>query len=307
MGEMISKPVLTVALSLVFGIFPAASPLASRTSGQSSIRVTSDLVDLPISVIDRKGNFVAGLHKEDFQILEDGQPQEIAVFNDHDLPVTVGLVVDHSGSMRSKLPEIAAATAEFAESSNPEDQLFVVNFNEIVSMMLPTAVSFTNDEHALKTAVAGSRAEGETALYDAVIDAIGHLQLSRQERQALIIITDGGDNASRHTFREMLDAVKKSGAQIYCITLYDPGDRNAKPGLLRQIAKESGGEAYFPSSVAEVTNLMRAVARDLRQEYILGFIPKQRSAGQSWRPLRVLVSGVDKKKVSVRTRLGYVF
>lgn len=304
---MILRRNLMVLLGLVVAVRPPTSVASRMTFPQSNITVTTNLVDLPVSVTDRKGNALTGLHKENFQILDDGELQEISIFEDQDLPVTIGLLVDHSGSMRSKLPEIAAAAAEFAKSSNPQDQLFVVNFNEVVSLMLPAAVSFTSDEQALQKAVAGSRAQGETALYDAVIDAIDHLQLSPQKRQALVIVTDGGDNASRHSFREMLDTVKKSGAQIYCVGLYDPYDRDAKPGLLRQLAKESGGEFYFPSSVTEVTNLMRVIARDLREQYTLGFMPKERTVVQGWRSVRVIVSGIGKKQISVHTRPGYIF
>jgi Ca-activated chloride channel homolog len=183
----------------------------------------------------------------------------------------------------------------------------VVNFNEVVSLMLPAAVSFTSDKDALQTAIAGSKAQGQTALYDAIVDALDQLQRGQGKRQALVILTDGGDNVSRHTFRQVLDTVKKSGAQLYCLGLYDSNDEDAKPGILRELAKESGGESYFPASVSQVTNAMQAIARDLREQYTLGFMPKEKRVLHSWRSIRVTVSGLGKQKLLVRTRPGYVF
>jgi len=301
---------LIAAIFLATGSLPARSqstPDATEShSGPSAILIRSNLVDLPVSVRDHQGNFIENLTEENFRVLDEGHQQKIALFEPRDLPVTVGLVVDHSGSMSSKLPEVSAAGAAFVKSSNPRDRLFVVNFNERVSLMLPAAVSFTSDPQELERAVGGSTAHGQTALYDAVIDALDHLNQSKQERQALILVTDGGDNASRHTFRQMLEVAMKSRALVYCIAIYDSNDEDAKLGELIKLAKLTGGEAYFPRNVAEVVDLSRKIAVTLRKDYMLGFVPPPQNS-RNWRTVRVLVSAPGKPKLVVRTRAGYVF
>lgn len=305
-----SKWVLLAAALLAGGSSfagPQSAPASDATQpDQSAIHISSDLVDLPVSVTDHKGNFVEHLTQQDFHVLEDGKPQTIALFEPQDLPVTVGLVVDHSGSMRSKLPEVSAAGAAFAKSSNPQDHLFVVNFNEIVSLMLPASVSFTSDPEELEKAIGGASAHGETALYDAVIDALKHLDESKQQRQALILVTDGGDNASRHTFGQVLAAAMKSKALIYCVAIYDPSDEDAKPRELIKLGKVTGGEAYFPENATDVTNIIQQIAQTLRKEYMVGFVPPEQGP-RSWRTIRVEVSAPGKHRLSVRTRSGYLF
>lgn len=268
------------------------------------ISVSTNLVDLPITVTDRKGNFVDGLAKENFRIFENGRQETISMFGRQDLPVAVGLVVDHSASMGPKLAEVSAAAEAFARSSNPQDHLFVVNFNELVTLTLPAALPFTSDERELRSALAGTGANGQTALYDAVIDALRHLSLSSLNRHALILVTDGGDNASRHTQAQMLDAARMSSAQIYCIAIYNgEEDPDASPRVLRKLAKATGGEAYFPSSPSEVTDLTRKIAVNLRKQYTLGFAPEARTEG--WRTIRVVASGNE--KLNVHARAGYLF
>jgi Ca-activated chloride channel family protein len=279
---------------------PLGSP--SKAPVPVSISVKTRLVDLQVSVTDRKGGPVDNLGKENFRIFENGREQEIAVFGNQDLPVAVGIVVDHSGSMGSKLPEVAAAAEAFAQSSNPKDDLFVVNFNEMVSLTLSPATPFTSDERELRAALVGTKAHGETALYDAVDEALEHLTLSRLARQALIVVTDGGDNASKHNLKEVLDLAKMSRAQIYCIGIFDEQDPDANPGALRKLAAPTGGEAYFPTSPKQVAEITQRIAKNLRREYLLAFAPEQHAQG--WRSVRVVASGGE--KLSVHTRTGYL-
>jgi Ca-activated chloride channel homolog len=297
-------------LGLLGSIALAASVLQAQSAPQSylpesnPISVSTNLVSLPITVTDRKGNFVDGLAKENFRVFENGRQETISMFGRQDLPVAVGLVVDHSASMGPNLAEVSAAAAAFARSSNPQDHLFVVNFNELVTLTLPAAVPFTSDEKELRAALAGTGANGQTALYDAVVDALRHLSLSSLNRHALILVTDGGDNASRHTQAQMLDAARMSSAQIYCIGIYNgEEDPDASPRVLRKLAKATGGEAYFPSSPAEVTDITRKIAVNLRKQYTLGFAPEARTEG--WQPIRVVASGNE--KLNVHARAGYLF
>jgi len=297
-------------LGLLGSIALATSVLQAQSAPQpylpesNPISVSTNLVDLPITVTDRKGNFVDGLAKENFRIFENGRQETISMFGRQDLPVAVGLVVDHSASMGPKLAEVSAAAEAFARSSNPQDHLFVVNFNEVVALTLPAAVPFTSDERELRAALAGTGANGQTALYDAVIEALRHLSLSSFNRHALILVTDGGDNASRHTQAQMLDAARMSNAQIYCIGIYNgEEDPDASPRVLRKLAKATGGGAYFPSSPAEVNDITRKIAVNLRKQYTLGFAPEARTEG--WQTIRVVASGNE--KLNVHARAGYLF
>jgi len=324
-----ARTALLVALLAASGACPPwracrslhASTLAqdSGAPGQAPISVRTNLVVLPVSVTDRQGHFVTGLHKANFQIFDDGQPQLLAMFEDADLPVTAGLVVDHSGSMGSKLAEVSAAAAVFAQSSNRQDQLFVVNFNDRPSLALPRDTAFTGNEHELQAAIGGASAVGRTALYDAIAEALDHLTLNQERRQALVVITDGGDNASRHTFAQVLSLAQKSSAQIYCIGVFDHYDPDAKPSVLKKLAQVTGGRAYFPESVDQISTITRKIAQDLREQYTLAFAPSGQpssaaasaaaggAAQPGWHNIRVTVSAPGKGKLIVRTRAGYYF
>jgi VWFA-related protein len=283
---------------------PVQTPEFQETQEkQAPISVRTNLVDLPISVTNRKGDFVDGLQQENFHVFENGREAKISIFGRQDLPVAVGIVVDHSASMGPKLREIAAAAEAFARSSNAQDHLFVVNFNEQVPIALPAAKPFTSDENELRSALAENSARGQTALYDAVMDGLSHLEKSSLKRQALILVTDGGDNVSTHTLKETLDAAMKSRAQIFCIGIYNGEDPDASPRVLRKLAKATGGEAYFPASPAEVSDITRKIAVNLRKQYTLGFEPVDRVEG--WRKIKVIAAGNE--KLTVHARAGYVF
>lgn len=297
---------IVIGFMLASGGGPGRSQATQTVSNppRSTIRVDSNLVDLPVTVTDQNGRFIDDLSKNNFRVLDNGKQRDIAVFDHGDVPVTVGLVVDHSGSMTMKLAEVRAAAAEFIEASNPQDQLFVVNFNEDVSFTLPVLLPFTSDAEKLRTAIAGSDARGNTALYDAVIDSLDHLKLSGQSRHALIVVTDGGDNASQHTFQQLVTRAMKSKAQIYCIGIYDEGDRDAKPAELKKLAQLTGGEAYFPRTVTEVSQINRKIADTLRKQYTLGILP---STEGGWRSIRVIAIATDSQQLRVQTRSGYIF
>ena len=305
-----------MVLLLASGISPVFSssqsaPQPRESRDPKAISVQTDIVDLPVLVTDKQGRIVDNLTAASFHIFEDGHPQAIEVFSSGDVPVTVGLVVDHSGSMARSLPEVSAAVAVFAHSSNPHDQLFVVNFNEKVSVMLPVAFPFTSDQKVLAAAVAGSSANGGTALYDAIIEAIVHMKLSDEKRQALIVVTDGGDNASVHSEQQMLDMAMQSKAQIYCIGLLDDTDKqddsDAKPGILKKLAQVTGGEAYFPASTGQVAQISGKIASELRRQYVLGFTPQDEKKPKGWREIHVVATSADGEKLKIRTRSGYFF
>ena len=190
---------------------------------------------------------VSGLHKEDFQVYENGVLQQIEHFSHEDIPVTVGLVLDNSASMRPKRSEVIAAAMAFARSSNPQDQMFVVNFNEHVSFGLPANTPFTDQTAQLADALSKFHANGETALYDAVAAALDHLKQGNRDKKVLIVISDGGDNASKHNLGQIMAGAGQSDAIIYTIGLFDEDDPDRNPHVLKQLAKDTGGDSFCRS------------------------------------------------------------
>lgn len=273
-------------------------------AGPSALVAKTELVVLPVSVTDSDGSFVSGLSLQNFRVYENGRLQQITAFQDGDTPVTVGLIVDHSRSMGPKLAEVAEAVSAFAQSSNPEDQMFVVDFNDDVSVELLDGKPFTNDPHELAKAVSAIRARGRTALYDAVAEGLLHLQLGQWDKKALIIVSDGGDNASQQKYSRILTQAQRLQVSIYCVGLAD-ADEEENPNVLRRLSKATGGIAFFPTSLQEVADISRRIARDLREQYTLGFVPEKTGSADSFRQLTVKVSVPGRGKLRVRTRSGY--
>jgi len=281
---------------------PAPSPMAS---GPFQISVNVDLVVLYASVRDRKGGFTSDLRQHDFEVSEDGVRQSIRLFRHEDIPVTVGLVVDHSGSMLPKLSDVLAAARTFVNSSSPQDQMFVVNFNERVTMGLPAAVGFTNRVEELEQAISQAPAAGRTALYDAVVKAQERLQAGSRDKKVLIIISDGGDNASAHTLADVLKLSEQSSALIYTIGIFDDEDQDQNAAALRRLARVTGGEAFFPPERKDVVSICESIARDIRRQYVLGYVSSNTARNGAYRSVRVNARA-DGKKLSVRTRSGYI-
>jgi Ca-activated chloride channel family protein len=268
------------------------------------ISVNLDLVALQATVRDRKGGFASDLREQDFQVYEDGVRQTIRLFRHEDVPVTVGLVVDHSGSMNKKLPEVVAAARNFVGSSNPGDQMFVVNFNEKVSLGLPVAIPFSNRADELQAAIGVTPAAGETALYDAVSAALDRLKSGDREKKVLIVISDGGDNASLIKLPVVLKMAGESNAVVYTIGIFDPDDPDKNPDVLRRLARATGGEAFFPGELSEVIAICESIARDIRHQYTIGYVSGNSTKTAGYRVVRVAARSAGKDLV-VRTRSEY--
>jgi len=270
-----------------------------------TISTTTRLVLLDVSVRDNSGGFVSGLTKDDFKIMEDGKPQPITHFADQDIPVAVGLVIDNSGSMRPKRSEVVTAGLAFVAASNPQDEVFVVNFNEKVYHGLPDEVLFSDNVKQLRTALWKGESEGRTALYDALAYSLGHLDMGRRDKKTLVVVSDGGDNISKHSFKEIMNTVLSSQATIYTIGIFDEDDPDRNPGVLRQLAKVSGGTAYFPNKLEEIVPICKQIAKEIRTRYTIGYIPAVE--GKKNRNIRVEVSAAGRGKLTARTRTNYLF
>lgn len=270
------------------------------------ISVNVDLVVLNVSVRDRGGLFAAGLREGDFEVFEDGARQSIRLFRNEDIPVTVGLVVDHSGSMRHKLNDVVTAARTFVQASSPEDEMFVVNFSDRATLGLPASIPFTNHVDALARAIANTPAAGMTALYDSLILARAHLQNGSREKKVLIVISDGGDNASRHRLPEVLKIAQQSKILIYTIGIFDAEDPDRNPGVLRRLAGATGGETYFPDHTREVVTICERIAHDIRHQYTIGYVSGKTVKPGTYRTIQVIARDAAKRKLLVRTRPGYV-
>jgi Ca-activated chloride channel homolog len=280
------------------------SPQSPPDVAPSTISVWSELVALPVRVTDAHGIVVSGLHLEDFSVFEDGRPQKLTLFQQEDAPVTVGLVVDHSRSMGPKLAEVSAAVSAFAHSSNPQDEMFVVDFNDDVWLQILGGKPFTHNAKDLETAVAAVSARGRTALYDAVAEGLKHLRFGHCEKKALIIVSDGGDNASHQKFSQILALAQRSQVVIYSIVLQGEGQEE-NPGVLRRLSKSTGGISYFPRSAATIASISALIARDLRDQYTLGFAPEKQTNDAPFRKIQVKVSAPGRANLHVRYRPGY--
>jgi VWFA-related protein len=304
--------VLALPLLLLMGLTGYAgrqdpSPAGQdRDSGSFRISVDVALVVLPATVSDRQGGFVSNLGEGDFEVYEDGVRQRIRLFRNEDVPVTVGLVVDHSTTMRPKLAEVTAAARTFVRSSNRDDEMFVVNFNEIASLGLPGAIRFTDRANELESAIGNAPAEGQTALYDAIAKALEELRAGSRDRKALIVVSDGGDNASAHSLAEVMKLAGQSNAVIYTIGVFDEEDPDRNPGVLKRLAQATGGQAFLPGQLSEVVDVCERIARDIRHQYTIGYVPIDSTHDGAHRAIRVVARASGRGRLSVRTRTGYI-
>ncbi len=314
--ERVSSNALVLRLLLLSGLSVYADPQTQAPTEAAAQRpfqlsVNVDLVVLNATVRDQKGQISTDLREQDFEVYENGVRQTIRLFRHEDIPVTVGLVVDHSGSMKRKLGDVIAAARSFVQSSSPQDEMFVVNFNEHVTLGLPASIPLSNRPEDLTGAISDMPATGKTALYDAVFKAREQLRSGTLDKKVLIVISDGGDNASSHSLAEVLSLATLSGVLMYTIGIFDDDDPDKNPGVLRQLALATGGEAYFPRQYKDVIAICEGIARDIRHQYTIGYFSDQSLSKNAahpgpWRAIRVAARATGKDKLLVRTRSGYM-
>jgi VWFA-related protein len=267
-----------------------------------TIRTDVNLVQVQVKVTDAHGRIVAGLEKHAFELLVDGEKQEIQIFQGDDAPVTAGIVIDNSASMAPKRNDVIAAAMEFARDSNPRDEMFVLHFNDRVRLALPAGRAFTGDIEDLKAAVAKFELGGTTALYDALMSAAAHLDGAAYSRRVLLTISDGGDNSSNAGTENVLRAAAKSGAVIFAVGIFDGADEDRNPAVLKSFAERTGGAAFFPASSADVPKVCRQIAREIRNEYTLGFAG---ATDGKYHSIRVRVRDPKYGELQAHARSGY--
>lgn len=310
-------PLLAAADGTIAPVAPQVSiePRAARSTETANlerrpnIRVDSTLVLINVTVTDPLNRFVTGLEKEHFRLFEDKVEQKVTHFASEDAPLSVGLVFDCSGSMGQKLAKSRQAAAAFFKTANPQDEFFLIQFNERPEVVVP----FTTNTGEIQNRLAFTQSKGRTALLDAIYLAMNQMKKARNPRKAILVISDGGDNSSRYTESEIKNAVREADVQVYAIGIFEPlGNRGrtaeelAGPGLLSEIAEQTGGRHFPVENVNELPDVAAKIGIELRNQYLLGYTPTNQERDGKYR--RVVVKVVQPKglpPLRAFWRLGY--
>lgn len=259
---------------------------------KTDIRVNATLVLIPVTVTDPLNRFVTGLDKENFKIAEDKMDQIITAFSSEDAPISVGVIFDCSGSMGPKLAKSRQAVAQFFKTANPEDEFFLVQFNDNAQMVQP----FTHDLETIQNKLTFTQSKGRTALLDAVYMGLHEMKKAKNQRKALLIISDGGDNNSRYTETEVKNLVKEADVQIYAIGIYEFGSARGRtpeeasgPGLLTEVTEPTGGRMYEADNINELPDIAAKIGMELRNQYILGYSPTNQERDGKYRRVQVKI------------------
>ncbi|HEY1939022.1 MAG TPA: VWA domain-containing protein [Candidatus Angelobacter sp.] len=276
----------------------------TKNGGQYTFRQQVNEVTLSATVLDARRHLVTNLKDSNFAVYEDNEPQKITSFRREDIPVSIGIVVDNSGSMRTKRAAVTKAVLNLIQASNPQDEVFVVNFNDDPYL----DQDFTNKIEPLKEALDRVDSRGGTALYDAVIASADHLAKgAKREKKALLIVTDGVDNESRESLESAIRKVQDdNGPTIYTIGILgdEPGTKRAKRAL-QSLSDQTGGVAFFPKDLMEVDEISQEVARDIRNQYSITYKPTNPRSNGGYRKVKVEARAPGYKDLQVRTRDGY--
>jgi len=297
--------------TLVAGIclWSQQAPPPANTAAEDSgavFHADTRVVDLHATVLDKSGHLVTNLPREAFSVYENGVQQEIRTFKREDVPVSMGLIVDNSGSMRNKREKVEAAALALVKDSNPQDEVFVVNFNDEAYRDLPNGKDFTSDTKEMQEALKRIDSRGGTAMRDAIQLSIDHLKKAHKDKKVLVVVTDGNDNSSRIGLDTLVRNAQQSGVLIYSVGLLSEEEhREAKHAEhdLNLLAEATGGETFFPREVSEVDRLAHQVARDIRSQYSIVYTPANQSMDGTFR--RIKVTAKASGGPTVRTRSGY--
>ena len=302
----------TAATLLIFSVlgstaFVKAAPQQDTQQVRPLFSVTSELVMLNVTVRDKSKRYLDGLQQDAFTIFENDRQQPIRFFMSEDAPVTIGLLIDNSGSMQPNRDLVLAAATAFAKTSNPRDDMFALVFNEEVHSALTGDAPFTHDPEVLRTALDRTvTTRGRTALYDAIDRGLDYVERGSHDRKVLVIVTDGSDNASQATFERVVQKIQSSNVLVFVVAIVDPVDMSPTWKRMRDFGDVSGGELFHPDNVKQVNKVLQQIAVEIRHTYVMAYEPPEPGAITSLRHIRVAVRTPTNEKVSVRTRAGYV-
>jgi VWFA-related protein len=302
---------LTALISiLVAGSVSLLTSHPLEPQDRPTFKASSELVVMHVSVRDRSGRYITGLPQDAFTVIDDGKPQALEMFSAEEVPASVGFLIDNSNSMRPSRDRVIASAVEFAKHSHPQDEIFVLTFNQEVRRAWgPRIVADTNPAQFAEAMQQAIIARGMTAIYDGIVAGLGRLEHAKHTRQVLIVVSDGGDNASQAKLDDVLKDVHESDATVYTVALVDslvPDGSN--PKLLRRLAQSTGGEFYFPRRVDDVPDAFERISKDIRSAYTIAYTPTKggdTAADRRRRTVKVYVRSQDGRVLNVRTRDGY--
>jgi Ca-activated chloride channel family protein len=308
--EVHVKPVVKTGEEKKFDPNSAAAAEAevdpSLRTHTKPIRVDVDLVLVPVTITDPMNRLVTGLEKDNFVLLDNGEKQAIQHFSSEDAPISLGVIFDTSGSMSNKIEKARDAVVEFFKTANPEDEFFLIAFND-----KPTLISdFTNSVEQVQGKLVYTAPKGRTALLDAIYLGMAKMRQAKQQRKALLIISDGGDNRSRYTENEIKSLVKEADVQIYAIGIFDQNPRSDEerfgPQLLAEVTDVTGGRTFTIDNPNELSDVATKIGVELRNQYVLGYRPSKPSHDGKWRKVRVkLNTPKGLPQLSVYAKTGY--
>ena len=270
------------------------------------IRMNVDMVLVPITITDPMNRLVTGLEKEDFQISENGNQQQISTFANEDAPVSIGIIFDLSGSMNSKLIRARESILQFIKTANPQDEFFVIGFNDRPELI----EDFTSSVEDIQARLATVRSGHRTALLDAIYFGLAKMKEARHQRKALLVVSDGGDNRSRYTEGELRSQVREADVEMYAMGIFDPyastTEERAGPQLLNDLCEETGGRLFRVDDLAEMGDIAMKISTELRDQYVIGYRPKDLNRDGKWRKVKVKVNPPQGlPQLTVHARTGY--
>ncbi|HWP43895.1 MAG TPA: VWA domain-containing protein [Blastocatellia bacterium] len=310
-SDVLKLMFVVVLMSLVLGPLSLAQQHENKREHQDqqegAIKLATDLVALNVMVTDQNGRAASGLKKEDFKVYENGIEQPISFFSADEAPVSWGLVLDRSGSMMGMMQDVYRAAIHVVDEGTEKDEMFATTFNKRVEL----ASGFVTDQHGLEKSLLGLRADGTTALWDAMAYGLDYVKRGKHQKKVLVVITDGEDNASSIKLRELIDRAEEEEVLIYPVGMFESGGMGTSRSdyaklELERIAEATGTRAHFPTSVKECREAMQEIAREVSQQYSVGYYPTNTARDGKWRKIRVVVDGPGGKTNYVaRTRAGY--
>jgi len=281
----------------------------SQDSGSAVFSSETRLVPLNVTVMDKSGHRVTNLPQSAFTVLENGVPQQIKIFRREDVPVSLGLIIDNSGSMRDKRQGVEAAALALVKDSNPQDEVFVVNFNDeayLDTCQGSSSNCFTNDVKVMQQALTRIDSRGGTAMRDAIRMSIDELKKGKRDKKVLLVVTDGNDNASLISIENLVRSAQQNDVLVYAIGLLSEEDRKEAKKAKRAVdllVESTGGQAFYPKDVSEVDKIAHEVAHDIRNQYTIAYTPVNEALDGTYRTIKVLVKGPGNPVA--RTRSGY--
>src|SRR5687768_1055110 len=293
---------------LILGLAAVMQPAAPQQTASSPenyvVRADVNMIVVHATVQDRRGAFVSGLSRDAFTITEDGVKQQITAFNSDDVPVAVGLVIDNSGSMGRRWADVITGALTFIRDSRPEDEIFVVHFSDSAQLGLPPDRPFSNKVNELRDALMKGVVGGHTALYDGIALALDHFEKASLMKKVLFIVSDGGDNKSRNRLDDIVKRADRAGVLIYTIGLFDEHAADKNPGVLSRLARQTGGLVYLPQNLTGLSNICSQIARDIRNQYTLGY-SSSKAGDPAYHQIRVKAVDSRGRELRVRSRTGF--